>query len=498
VRGRQGDDEHRKELMRANEGDRLVRVRFAPSPTGHLHVGGARTAIFNWLFARHAGGRFVLRIEDTDVERSTKESEKSLLEDLEWLGLDWDEGPGKGGPFAPYRQSERIIGYKARAEELVAAGRAYPCFCSDEDLERKRSEALARGAAPHYDGTCRGLDPAEVERKRADGIPEVIRFRVREGEVWFEDCIRGGIEFSTSMVGDFVLIRSNGLPTYNFAAVVDDHAMGMTHVLRGEEHLPNTLRQILLYEAFGWEAPVFGHLPLILGEDRSKLSKRHGASSVAGLRDQGFLAGAVVNYLALLGWSHSSEREILSMDELVSDFSLARVGKSPAVFDMKKLRWMNGVHLRNMDEETLFGAADGFLPEDMKRVYPEEQRRVILGLLREKVDTLSELADYRDVFMDDFTPEGEAEQVLKSEESKAVLRAMAKELSRFAGELTPQAAKDVIKRAGKESGTRGKELYFPLRAAITGSVHGPDLAGVIAVKGKERVQSLVEKALLER
>src|SRR5262245_40063865 len=259
---------------------RDVRVRFAPSPTGYLHVGGARTAIFNYLFARHHGGVFVLRIEDTDQERSTRASELSLLEDLRWLGLDWDEGPDLGGPYGPYRQSERMKIYRDVADKLVAAGNAYPCFCTDAELDRKREEAIAASRPPQYDGTCRDLTPDEVAAKRAQGLPEAIRFRVGEGVVRFHDAVRGDMELAHDMVGDWVTLRSNGLPTYNFACAVDDHLMKISHVIRGEEHLPNTLRQIMIYDAMGAEHPIFAHVPLILAEDRSKLSKRHGASSV--------------------------------------------------------------------------------------------------------------------------------------------------------------------------------------------------------------------------
>jgi nondiscriminating glutamyl-tRNA synthetase len=473
----------------------MIRVRFAPSPTGYLHVGGARTAIFNWLFARHGGGTFILRIEDTDAERSTKESEQTLLEDLRWLGLDWDEGPVTGGPCSPYRQSERLEIYRGKAAELIAGGHAYPCFCADEVLERKRQEALARSESPHYDGTCRKLSRQEVEWHRAAGTPEVVRFRVPDGEVRIDDVIRGEVPLATSMVGDFVLLRSNGLPTYNFAAVVDDHLMDITHVLRGEEHLPNTLRQVLLYRAFGFELPAFGHLPLILGEDRSKLSKRHGASSVSELRGGGFLPEAVMNYLALLGWSHSEEKEFLSADELIADFSLDRVGKSPAVFDMTKLRWVNGMHIRSRPAEDLFAAADGFFPEAIKTLYAEDKRREIIDLIREKIDTLAGVGDFASVFSDTVEIDDEAREALAWRTSPSVLSLFAEELRACDEDPTQEKMKALIKAAGKRSGVKGKELYFPIRAALTGSVHGPDLAGVIVVKGRAMVLSLLAKAL---
>lgn len=472
-----------------------TRVRFAPSPTGYLHVGGARTAIFNWLFARHAGGVFILRIEDTDAERSSSESEKSLLEDLRWLGLDWDEGPVIGGPSAPYRQSERLGIYRGKAAELMEHGHAYPCFCTDEDLNRKREEALAKNESPHYDGTCRRLTREDIALNRAASIPEVVRFRVPEGEVKIDDAIRGEVALATTMVGDFVLLRSNGLPTYNFAAVVDDHLMNITHVLRGEEHLPNTLRQVLLYRAFGYDLPVFGHLSLILGEDRSKLSKRHGASSVSELRAGGFLPAAVMNYLALLGWSHSEEKEVLSREELIADYSLDRVNKSPAIFDMTKLRWVNGMHIRSLPPEKLFPKADGFIPDAIKTLYGEAKRMEIFRLIQEKIDTLADIRTFAPMFANEIEIGDEGREALGWGSSRAVLSAFAEELRACAGDPTAEQAKEFIKAAGKRSGAKGKELYFPIRAAVTGSVHGPDLAGVIAVKGRDMVLALLAKAL---
>jgi nondiscriminating glutamyl-tRNA synthetase len=472
-----------------------VRVRFAPSPTGQLHVGGARTAIFNWLFARHSQGAFILRIEDTDIERSSEESERGLIEDLEWLGLEWDEGPGMGGGAGPYRQSERLEDYRRKADELVEAGRAYPCFCEEVVLERKRRQAVKEGKSPQYDGACRDLTQDEIKERRRRGVPEVIRFRVGEGEVHFEDCIRSGIELSTAMVGDFVLLRSNGLPTYNFAAAVDDAAMGVTHVLRGEEHLPNTLRQILLYKALRLKHPVFGHLPLILGEDRSKLSKRHGASSIADLKRSGFLPHAVFNYLSLLGWSHSSEKEVLSKEELVGDFSLERVGRSPAIFDMKKMRWMNGVHIRKHSPEEIFREADAFFPSEIKHQYGAEKRLEILALIQEKIETFSEIGNISSVFSPEVHYEEDALKIFSSEKAREVLSKFADEIAADGEELNCDRAKELIKKVGKKTNAKGKDLYFPIRAALTGNVHGPDLTGVIAVKGRDVVMSLLAKAL---
>jgi len=464
-----------------------VRVRFAPSPTGYLHVGGARTAIFNWAFARQNGGTFVLRIEDTDVERSTRESERSLIEDLRWRGLDWEEGPDKGGPCGPYRQSERLELYRDTADELVNQGRAYPCFCSEEDLDKKREAALAAGEETHYDGTCRGLTADEVTAAREAGRPEVIRFHVNPGVVQVSDLIRGLVELNTSMVGDFILRRSNGLPTYNFAVAVDDYQMKISHVLRGEEHLPNTLRQVLVYRALGAQPPAFGHVSLILAEDRSKLSKRHGASSIGELRAAGFLPAAVVNYLALLGWSHSEEKEVLTMDELVGDFALKRVSKSASIFDKKKLHWMGGMHIRSFQPAELFAAAEPFFQDDIRKSYDRSELQSIFALLQERTECFSQLAQSSRIFLKPPVLDDEAKACLNSETSHRVVTALADALAASEGALTPDVFKDTIKQVGKDMAAKGKDLYFPVRSAVTGSVHGPDIATVASIRGKDDV-----------
>lgn len=471
-----------------------VRVRFAPSPTGYLHVGGARTAIFNWLFARRHAGAFVLRIEDTDVERNRPEFEASLLADLRWLGLGWDEGPGVDGASGPYRQSERLHIYREHAARLIASGRAYPCFCPDEVLEAKRQAAVARGASPRYDGTCRRLTREEISERRRASLPETVRFIVPEGVVRFHDLIRGDIEMATEMVGDFVLVRSNGHPTYNFAAAVDDAAMEISHVLRGEEHLPNTLRQVLVHEAFGFSVPRYGHLPLILAEDRSKLSKRHGGSTVGELRDLGYLPGAVYNYLVLLGWSHPEEKEILDVGELIAVFSLERVTKSAAVYDRAKLRWMNGQYVRRTPVDALFQTADPFFPESIRAAYDTPARERILALLHEKIEVLSELPEKSAPFEVDPAQSAEAREVLATSEARRVLETLEEGLRRQAGDLTAAGFKAAVEDVGRSTGQKGKALYFPVRAALTGAVHGPDLAGVAEIKGRDTVLRLIDRA----
>ena len=320
-----------------------VRVRFAPSPTGHLHVGGARTAIFNWLFARHHNGRFIVRVEDTDVARSTRQSEQMVLDDLRWLGMPWDEGPDIGGPDAPYRQSERVGHYSKVALELLSRGVAYRCYCTEEELEEKRKQAEKENRPPHYDLKC------WYNRREDNDSPFAIRFHVPEdGDVTINDLIRGEVTWKHESLGDFILVRSDGLPTYNFSVVVDDHEMEITHVIRAEEHLTNTHRQVLIYRALGWTVPEFAHVSLILGQDRTKLSKRHGATSVLAYADEGFLPEAMFNYLTLLGWSTPDGREIFSRQYAIEHFSLDRVNSAPAVFDQQKLEWLNGQTIHAM------------------------------------------------------------------------------------------------------------------------------------------------------
>src|ERR1035441_5982676 len=324
-----------------------VRVRFAPSPTGYVHVGNARTALFNWLFARHHGGVFALRIEDTDVERSKEEYEKQLLEDLLWFGLDWDEGPDKGGPYGPYRQSERRGLFSEDAAELIAQGDAYYCFCSAEQLEAERQEELKAGRQPRYSGRCRKLDAEEAARRKTAGEPAAVRLKILESSFFWNDLVHGPTVFSCEVIGDPILVRSEGNPAYNYAVVIDDHLMEIGHVISGDAHISNTPRQLALYRALGWEPPTFAHLSTILGSDRTRLSKRHGATSMESFREMGVLPEALRNYLALLGWSPADGKtEILSPEELVKQFSLDHITKSPAVFDNDKLNWLNRHYMK--------------------------------------------------------------------------------------------------------------------------------------------------------
>lgn len=471
-----------------------IRVRFAPSPTGPLHIGGARSALFNFLFARRMGGRFILRIEDTDLERSSRESEHNILESLKWLGLSWDEGPDVGGPYGPYRQMERLPFYREMTEKLLSAGKAYRCYCSEEELEAQRQEFMAKGELPRYSGKCYHLSPEERKQCEEEGREAVIRFHVPENrDIIIHDLVRGDVVFESSGIGDFIIVKSDGIPTYNYAVVVDDALMKISHVIRAEEHLSNTPRQILLYEALGLEAPRFAHISLILGSDRSKMSKRHGATSVVQYKQMGYLPEAVVNFLALLGWSPGSEEEIFGMDELIEQFSLDRVAKNPAVFDMDKLRWLNGVYIRRSPVPELTELA---LPHLQAAGYitakPTEQEKqwaaLVVLALQEKFSTVSEIIDHMDILEgEDVVFESEeAAAMLREETFPAVLRAFREKIAQLPA-LTPENVKALLKDLTKELKLGGKQVYMPVRIALTGRMHGPELFYIIPILGKELV-----------
>jgi len=464
-----------------------VRVRFAPSPTGWLHVGGARTAYFNWLFARQHRGQLVLRIEDTDVERSSADAERGVLEDLAWLGLDPDEGPGPGGPHGPYRQSERLALYRERAGELMRRELVYPCFCADDDLERRRQGALAAGRPPHYDGRCRAMSAAERERRLDAHEPHSLRFAV-EGRDWvLEDLVRDTVRFPAGMVGDFVVLRTSGLPTYNFACVVDDAGMHISHVIRAEEHLANTPRQLMLYAAFGWEPPRFAHVPLILNRDRTKMSKRSGEAAVAvgDYRRAGIVPEALLSYLALLGFHPGDDREILSRAELLEAFALERVGRSGAVFDPDKLRWVNAHYLHHASGADLLRWGAGFLPAAARGLAAPEQVH-LLEAVRGNLATLADLpGELAPMLGEAATPDDDARAVLGAPRSREICAALADNLEKVA-DWSGDAVKSALLAEGKRLGLKGRELFQPVRAALTGRVHGPELPVVAETLGRER------------
>ncbi len=481
-----------------------VRVRFAPSPTGYLHLGGARTALFNWLFARHHGGTFVLRVEDTDRERSRPEHVQAIMDTLAWLGLDWDEGPDRGGPVGPYLQSERLALYRREAERLVADGRAYPCYCSPAELEERRRSAYVRGLPSRYDGRCARLTQAERARLEAEGRRPALRLRAPEGgQTVVEDLIRGRVTFDNDKtLDDFVILKSDGWPTYNFACAVDDAAMGITHVIRAEEHLSNTPRQLLLCRALGFPPPAFAHAPMILAPDRSKLSKRHGAVAVEEFRAGGYLPEAIVNYLALLGWSPGGEREVMSLAEMVAAFSLERVGRTAAIYDVEKLTWMNAAYLRQADPDRLVELvlprleAAGF---DVGAAKGGEERRAWVRRLvlatRERARTLAdfpELLRYFFVAPDGYDPSGVAKHF--GGEAASRLRAAA-ETVQDVEPFTAEAVEAAYRRLAAALGIPAAKLIHPTRLALTGRTVGPGLFEIMELLGRRACRERLEAAV---
>lgn len=475
-----------------------VRVRFAPSPTGALHVGGARTALYNWLLAKKHKGSFLLRVEDTDLVRSTRESEEMVMNDLRWLGLQWDEGPDVGGDKAPYRQSERGDIYVRFAKHLMDEGKAYPCFCTGEELEEKRLQAEAEGRPPQYDGTWRDANPEEVRRRLEAGDEYTVRFRVPEGSrVVIDDAVRGKVAWdSNATVGDFILLRSNGVPVYNFCVAVDDALMGVSTVIRAEEHLTNTLKQVLILRALGFDVPKYAHCSLILGADRSKLSKRHGATSITQFREEGYLPVAMVNYLATLGWNDGTEKEIFSVDELVEAFDIDRITRSPSMFDGDKLRFINGQHLRALPDEEMENL---IIPEWIRAgVFTSAMQpgtrlgQVSVSVVRGSVELVNDAnPQMRDVLsypLEKTLKVGEADELLSDdggfkEMGALVLRDYDNSVMPIGldGEEHPGLWKKWVKAIGKETKRKGKRLFHPLRLALTGRMSGPDVGAILEV-----------------
>ena len=484
-----------------------VRVRFAPSPTGQLHIGNVRTALFNWLFARQQGGTFILRIEDTDVERSQARYETQLLEDLKWLGLDWDEGPDVGGPYPPYRQSDKMDVYRAYAERLIQEKKAYYCFCTAEELEREREQALKEQRQPIYSGKCRGLAPDEVARRRGAGEPAAIRLQIPEHPIRFHDIVRGDVEFSNEVVSDPIIVRSGGMPVYNYVVVIDDADMKITHVVRGDDHISNTPKQVAVYEALGLSVPEFAHLSTILGPDRERLSKRHGATSVANFREMGILPEALMNYLALLGWAPSGgDREIFPKDELIKEFSLERVTPSPAIFDTEKLHWLNRHYIKQSPPEKIHAMGAGFLQR--AGLLPGTLNGSVSGWANKLIDLLAPYVDQLDqlpekagiIFKHDPTAAlalPENAESFASEKAAAVVKAFAQ---RVAAEspLTPERFKAIMNEIKTEAGVKGKDLFHPVRIALIGSHSGPDFDRLIPLIEEGSKLSLHVKSVRER
>lgn len=473
-----------------------IRVRFAPSPTGHIHVGNARTAIFNYFFARANNGVFILRIEDTDLERSTLESEQIIYEDLQWLGLDWDEGPLKGGNYGPYRQTERFDIYNKYTNELLKKGLAYECFCSKEELDASREKSIRDGIQPIYNGKCRNLSDDEREYLKNKGIKPSIRFKTEDREVVVHDMIKGDVTFPTNVFGDFVIVRPDGVPVYNYAVVIDDALMKISHVIRGDDHLSNTPKQILIYEALEFDIPRFAHIPMILGPDHSKLSKRHGDTSLNLFKEKGYLPEALFNFMTLLSWSAPDDREILTKDETISLFNLDRVSKSPAVFDFAKLRWMNGYYIRNLPKDELAERVKPFLniTDDFKSKYNDRIADMIFSI-KDKIELLSEADDWFKVYTS--YPEvigDDGMEFLKLPTTRDLFETFITYLKPLKS-LDIERYREITSEIQKSKGIKGKSLFMALRVGITGTTKGPDLDKICTLLYTDDIIKRLEKAL---
>ena len=483
------------------ESNNEVRVRIAPSPSGNLHIGTARTALFNYLFAKKNHGKYVLRIEDTDLERSSQAYIDNIYDSLKALGLNWDEGPDVGGPYGPYQQSERFDIYPKYAKKLMDMGYAYECFCTQEELDAEKEESIKNKKPHKYSGKCRNLTEEEKEKLRAEGRKPSIRFHVPEGETSYDDMVKGHLHFDNSLIGDFVIMKSNGTPTYNFAVVIDDMEMKISHIIRGEDHISNTAKQIMIYNALGAEVPKFGHLGMILAPDRSKLSKRHGATAVSEFVEKGYLTEALVNFVALLGWSPSDGQEIKTLEEIAADFRISEVSSSNSIFEYDKLNWMNGQYIKKMDLAKLTQLVKPYLSCYDLSEYTEKQLEKIVEVTREPITILSELTnDTKYFFGKDVEIEPDVqEKVLNGEVAKKVLPyVIENELDKWdfedEEELHEQLA-DLRTYFKEQHGIKPKETMWAIRAAVTGRTHGADMVATLILLGKDRVVYRIKKAV---
>jgi glutamyl-tRNA synthetase len=475
--------------------DKAVRCRIAPAPTGYLHVGNARTALYNWLFARHHGGSFVLRIEDTDRKRSTEEAIAIVVDSLRWLGLDWDEGPEVGGPFGPYRQTERLAVYEEATDSFLKQERAYFCYCTPEELEDRRRAALKRGATPGYDGRCRNLSPQERRAFEAEGRPRAVRFAMPAVDITVHDLIRGDAHFPASDLRDFVIMRSDGTPTYLLAAAVDDVKMEMTHVIRGEDLLPSTPRQLQIIDALGAEPPTYAHLPLIVGPDRQPLSKRHGSVAVEWFKEHGFLPEALVNYLALLGWSYDETTTFFSLQDLVKKFDLSRVSHNAAAFDLQKLKWMNGHYIRETDDDRLADLLTEALRVDGRNPDP-----LVVGeavpMVKERMPTIQEGASLLPfLFTDEIVPDERARRMLGPDRAD-YLKEVASRLEAIE-DWKAEEIERVLRSLKEDQGLSSNQAFQPIRAAVTGRVVSPPLFESLALLGREKTLARIRAAAEE-
>ncbi len=484
--------------------DKDIRVRYAPSPTGYPHIGNIRTALFNWLFVQHTGGKFIVRIEDTDQSRKAEGALENILNSLRWLGLDWDEGPEIGGNYGPYFQSDRLDLYHKYVQQLIDDGHAYKCYCSSDRLEQMRKEMVERKESTRsYDMHCRNLSPEQILDLESQGIKSVIRFKIPlEGQTSFNDLVRGEITFENSELDDIVLLKSDGYPTYHLANIVDDHFMEISHVMRADEWLSSTPRHVLLYKAFDWEPPLFAHLPMILGPDKSKLSKRHGATAVTEFQEQGYLPEAMLNFMALLGWSLDDKTEIFSKQDLIRHFSIERISKTAAVFNHEKLHWMNGAYLRELSHEELsqriIPILESQLPTEVKRPIPEDYVNKITPLIQERINTLNEAATYADFFFlgDDLEYDPPL-LVGKKMDTVSTLKALK------AGQKTLPALnmwdhdslESILRPLAEELGLKAGQLFHPLRVACTGRTASPGIFETMTVLGKEKCLKRISAAI---
>ncbi len=480
-----------------------VRVRYAPSPTGHLHIGNARTALFNYLYARHLGGKFIIRTEDTDEKRNVAGGEESQLSYLKWLGIEWDEGADIGGDYGPYRQTERLDLYQKYVDELLERDLAYKCYMTAEELEQEREEQRANGQVPKYSGAHSNLSDEEIQQFEAEGRQPSIRFRVPKNVTYkFNDIVRGDISFDSSDFGDWVIVKKNGIPTYNFAVAIDDHLMKISHVLRGEEHISNTPKQMMIFDAFNWEPPKFGHMTLILNENRKKLSKRdeHILQFIEQYKNLGYLPEALFNFITLLGWSPVGEEELFTKQQFIEMFDPDRLSTSPAIFDPQKLKWMNNQYIKNIDFDHVVKLTLPHLihaerlPAEMDKEQ-EDWALELIGLYKDQLNYGAEIVELTELFFrEEIQYSEEALEVLREEQVPEVLSVFAGKLE-ASDEFTPDAIKAEIKATQKETKQKGKKLFMPIRVATTGQVHGPELPNSIHLLGKDTVLARLRSAV---
>jgi len=483
--------------------DKKIRVRFAPSPTGMLHIGGARTALFNWLYARHYKGTFILRIEDTDQVRSTEEAVNVILEGMKWLGLDWDEGPGKGGEYSPYYQMQRLHLYQKYAEQLLKDKKTYYCYCTREELAKSREKQARENKPLKYDRHCLNLSEEDKKRYEAEGRRPVIRLKIPAKEIVFNDLLRGEVTFNGGLLSDFVIMKSDGIPTYNYAVVIDDALMKITDVMRGDDHISNTPKQIVIYEALGFDVPKFAHIPMIMGQDHAKLSKRHGATSVMEYEKMGYVPEALVNYIAHLGWSSGDEKEIFSKEELIKEFTLGKISKHAAVFSMEKLNWFNSEYLKKMSVDSL---TKMLLPFLKKANYIENKESLssakneyikeVLKLMQGRIKNFPQFIDYADYFfVDKINIESQAfDSVLNKEGVSGILRALEEELSalKYWGE---KSIENAVREVASSLQIKGGKIIHPTRVALSGKKVGPGLFELMVVLGQDKTVKRLKEAI---